>query len=161
MLQADGISFSYGQRPTLWDVSLHLHHGERIAVLSQEPLPPLNYPVKDILRMGRFPHQNWLGRDPYADVDRLLESIIENTEISHLQDRMLAELSGGERQRVAIAKAMVQQPLLLLLDQGRVVVEGTALDVLRSELIDPIYRVRTTTTVHPEEGVPQLWLNLQ
>ncbi|MFD1886039.1 ABC transporter ATP-binding protein [Paenibacillus wenxiniae] len=87
------------------------------AVLGQEGLAPLHYPVKEVLAMGRYPYQNWLGHDQLETSDQLLEEIMERLDLKQLADRPLDQLSGGQRQRVAFGKVMAQQPKLLLLDE--------------------------------------------
>jgi len=87
-----------------------------VAVVAQEGLPPLPYLVYDVVMMGRFAYQKWL-RGPSMDDEKLVEKILEQTELTALRNEPLSQLSGGERQRVAIAQAMAQQPRLLLLDE--------------------------------------------
>ncbi len=90
---------------------------QHTAVLGQEGLAPLHYPVKEVLAMGRYPYQNWLGYDQLETADQLLEDIMERLDLKELADRPLDQLSGGQRQRVAFGKVMAQQPKLLLLDE--------------------------------------------
>ena len=87
-----------------------------LAVLQQEALPPIGFSVREVIEMGRFPFQSWLGgeSDP---VDTLIDSIIEKMGLIELQHRSIEQLSGGERQRVALGKTMAQQPKLLMLDE--------------------------------------------
>jgi iron complex transport system ATP-binding protein len=88
----------------------------KIAVLQQEALPPVNFTVREVVEMGRFPYQNWMGKEKDGH-DHLIDSILEQLGLTELQERSLLHLSGGERQRVALGKVMAQQPQLLLLDE--------------------------------------------
>ncbi|MGQ3479063.1 ABC transporter ATP-binding protein [Paenibacillus sp. TY11] len=88
-----------------------------VAVLQQEGLPPVGYTVREVVEMGRFPHQDWLGREKGVDVEAITDRVLERLGLTSLADRALDRLSGGQRQRVALAKVMVQEPQLLLLDE--------------------------------------------
>ena len=87
------------------------------AILGQEGLTPLHYPVREVLTMGRYPYQSWLGRDELDTADELIDQIMDRLDLRSLADRPLDQLSGGQRQRVAFGKVMAQQPKLLLLDE--------------------------------------------
>lgn len=87
-----------------------------LAVLQQDALPPVGFTVREVIEMGRYPFQNWLGDDERDAADSI-DRIIEQLGLTTLSDRTLEHLSGGERQRVALGKAMAQEPKLLLLDE--------------------------------------------
>jgi len=87
-----------------------------LAVLLQEPLPDVGFTVREVVEMGRYPYQNWLGEEK-GPSGALGDAILEKLDLTHLQHRSLQYLSGGERQRVALGKVMAQEPRLLLLDE--------------------------------------------
>ena len=89
---------------------------QSVAVLQQDALPAIDFTVRQVVEMGRFPHQNWLGEESES-VDSLIDRVLEKMALVSLQNRELSHLSGGERQRVALAKIMVQEPSLVLLDE--------------------------------------------
>lgn len=87
-----------------------------LAVLQQESIPPIGFTVREVIEMGRFPFQNWMGEEK-TEIEPLIDSILEKMDLTDLSDRHLENLSGGERQRVALGKTMAQQPKLLMLDE--------------------------------------------
>lgn len=87
-----------------------------LAVLEQDALPPVGFTVREVVEMGRFPFQNWLGEEE-RDSSTLIAGIMRQLSLERLAQRTLDGLSGGERQRVALAKVMIQEPRILLLDE--------------------------------------------
>jgi len=79
---------------------------------------PVDFPfsVTEIVLMGRSPYLGMLGLEQEKDLE-IAKQALTFTGVEHLAHRKLDQLSGGEQQRVFVAKAICQEPEIILLDE--------------------------------------------
>jgi iron complex transport system ATP-binding protein len=88
----------------------------RIALVAQETVSAIDYTLREVVLLGRIPHRSRLAPPTSQDED-IVDAALEELGLLDLAHREWASLSGGERQRANIARAFVQRPTDLLLDE--------------------------------------------
>lgn len=86
----------------------------RMGYVAQKESGSARFTVFDAVLMGRRPHINWGAGERDLEV---VQEVMETLELEGLSLRYLDELSGGELQKVVIARALVQEPGIMLLDE--------------------------------------------
>lgn len=94
----------------------HKEFARNAAVVAQEASVPFDFTVNEIVLMGRSPHKRFFESDTGEDTNNV-RAALEKVGLVDYSDRRFSTLSGGEKQRVLIARALVQETSLLILDE--------------------------------------------
>lgn len=110
-----------------------------IGYVPQHNLFDRDFPISvwEVVLMGRYGRAGLLGR--YNSEDKALtESALQTVGMLDYRQRQMGKLSGGEQQRVFIARALVSEPRLLLLDEPTASVDST----MQTELYDLLEKLK-------------------
>ncbi len=116
-----------------------------IAYVSQDHELPFAFTVEEAVLMGRYPHLGFLGLEGQRDYE-IAEESMSTAGVLPLRGRFVTELSGGERQRVIIARALAQEPRVMLLDEPTAHLDLSA-SVEIMELLKDLQRRKELTVV--------------
>lgn len=88
----------------------------KIATVLQEQPGEFSLTVREVVALGRIPYQQGFAANG-ADDEDVVDGALDRMKLTDFADRHLSSLSGGERQRVMVARAIAQEPELIILDE--------------------------------------------
>ncbi len=121
------------------DIRKSQNYLKQIGYVPQKPVFEKNFPatVKDVIKMA------WTN----SSDEEYIENVLQQVWMHELGDRRIGALSGGQQQRVFIAKALVNKPKILILDEP-----ATGVDVQSSEIFYSILR-----ELHEKQNITIIW----
>jgi ABC-type Mn2+/Zn2+ transport system ATPase subunit len=122
-------------------------HQDCVAYVPQREEVDWHFPVTvaDVAMMGRFGRQGWLSRPSLTD-HQVVRRSLEQMGIGHLANRPIGELSGGQQQRVFLARALAQEPHILLMDEPFTGVDAATQEATLN-LLDELHARQVTVMV--------------
>jgi ABC-type Mn2+/Zn2+ transport system ATPase subunit len=123
------------------------HHQDCVAYVPQREEVDWHFPVTvaDVVMMGRYGQIGWLRR-PNASDRKIVMRSLEQMGIAHLANRPISDLSGGQQQRAFLARALAQEPHILLMDEPFTGVDLTTQEATL-ELLDDLKHADVTVLV--------------
>ena len=91
-------------------------YAANVAYVPQLTQLSFEYSVEDFVLMGINPHKNFFEQPSSEDYNLVHQKLV-NLGISHLEKRLMGEISGGERQLAYVARALTQQPQIIIMDE--------------------------------------------
>lgn len=122
-------------------------HKDCVAYVPQREEVDWRFPVtvRDVVMMGRYDHQGWFGRSSRGD-KQVVEKSLAQMGIESFSRHSISDLSGGQQQRVFLARALAQEPHILLMDEP-----FSGVDVVTQEatlnLLDDLRRADVTAMI--------------
>lgn len=184
----------------IWKMSAN-QYAQKIAVVLQESPALFNLSLFDVVNLGLVPHQTFFSGNGKQGKNKVLNAI-EQVGLSHKISDSFELLSGGEKQRGLIARAIVQSPEILMMDEptshldvkyqiqvmelakslgitviasfhdlnlasalcdnllvlqhGKLVLEGAPIDVINETMLSDIYGICSHVGTHPEHNCPHI-----
>ena len=89
---------------------------QRVAYVPQYHTPPFPYTVREVVSTGRTAYISRFSSPGAHDME-IVDSVLDMLDVSYLADAVYTEISGGERQMILIARALAQEPKLMILDE--------------------------------------------
>jgi len=195
------VSFAHhNEHHNIWQFNAN-DYAKNVAVVLQETPSHFNLTVYDVVALGLIPHKGIFSRADNADDEKIAQAISQ-VGLENKVQQSFEHLSGGEKQRALIARAIVQSPSLLIMDeptshldvryqiqimelakslgitviasfhdlnlasamcdnllvlnQGKLVCQGTPKEVLTSEMLSDVFGVCAHISEHQQHKVPHI-----